>query len=319
MSNSLNPFKSEMPKVSVLMANYNNGKFIKNAIESFSSQTYENKELIIVDDASSEDTYAIIKDFSDNHDSIFYFQNQTNKGYGYTLRKAVENSSGDFFAILDADDQLLPEAIQTLMNEFFNHPEASLIYSNMYMCDENLNIIEKNKKIGSIPPGLTYQMVTAEQNTHVMHFRIMAKSKYNKTEGFNPRFLKAIDKDIIYKLEEVGPLIFVDKPLFCYRQHSGGISLFKNKWKARLWEVKAKKLAFNRRKKSNIPSLSEREINLQFEEVYKQLCFEAFEEKQWYSYLKYVAHMFLLNYSLPNTGRFIYYSIKKMINPELFR
>ncbi|TDQ19378.1 glycosyltransferase involved in cell wall biosynthesis [Algoriphagus boseongensis] len=307
------------PKVSVLMANYNNGRFIRNAIQSVLSQTYSNIELIIVDDCSTEKTEEIISDLLENNRNIYFHRNSKNSGYGATLKECVKHATGDYFAVLDPDDYISPEAVSILLDQIQSNENISLIYSTMYMCDQDLKVLGINENIGPIPEGLTYQMVKTEQRAHIMHFRIFPRKKYVQTEGFNPGFKKAIDKDIIYKLEEVGELKYIDKPLFYYRQHSGSISLFKNKWTARLWEIKAKELAYKRRKNTFIPSLSWNDIKEQYIEVYKQLCFEALNNKDYLKYSKLLFLLFQKSMSLNATMKFMYYSIKKVKYPALFQ
>jgi glycosyltransferase involved in cell wall biosynthesis len=308
-----------IPKVSILMANYNNGCFIKQAIESVILQTYGNLELIIVDDCSTEDTASIINSYLESYSSkILFYQNKSNLGYGGTLSACAKYATGDYLAIVDPDDCIEPFAVSTLMEEFKMFPNASLVYSTMYMCDQDLNVLEVNKNIGAIPIGRSYQTIKSEENHHIMHFRILSKKAYLKAGGFNTNFKKAIDKDIIYKLEELGDVVFKNVPLYFYRQHSGSISLFKNKWMARWWEIRAKELAYKRRLNTNIPNLTREQIDDLYLEVYKQLCFEALEKKQYLCYLKLLINLFRVNNSLFQTLQFAYYSYKKSKWPQLF-
>lgn len=301
------------------MANYNNGKFIRTAIQSVLDQTYPNIELIVVDDCSTEKTEEIIADLLESNSNIYYYRNKKNIGYGATLKECVRYATGAYFAVLDPDDRIVPEAVSLLMSEMLVNESLSLVYSSMFMCDEDLNVLGINDKIGPLPEGMTYQMVKSEQRAHIMHFRIFPRKKYVLTEGFNPEFKKAIDKDLIYKLEEVGKLKYVDKALYYYRQHSGSISLFKNKWTARLWEIKAKELAYKRRRNTSIPSLSWSEIKDQYIEVYQQLCFEALNDKAYFKYVKLLFFLLQKNMSLIATMKFMYYSIKKVNYPSLFQ
>jgi len=309
-----------IPKVSILMANYNNGCFIKQAIESVMMQTYGNIELILVDDCSTEDTANIINSYLESYSSkISFYQNKSNLGYGATLSECAKYATGDYLAIVDPDDSIEPFAVSTLMEEFKLFPNASLVYSTMYMCDQNLNVLEINKNIGAIPVGRSYQTIKSEENHHIMHFRILSKKAYIKAGGFDRSFKKAIDKDIIYKLEELGDVVFKNLPLYYYRQHDGSISLFKNKWTARLWEIKAKELAHKRRINTKIPNLTRIQLDELYQEVYKHLCFEALEKKQYFYYLKSLSSLIRVNKSLFQTIQFSYYSYKKSKWPDLFK
>jgi glycosyltransferase involved in cell wall biosynthesis len=308
------------PLVSILMANYNNGKFISTAINSVILQTYSPVELIIVDDASIENTKSLISDYLSLYSqTVFFYENKKNLGCGATLAECVKYAKGDYLAILDPDDCIESDAIEIMMRLFNQNPDASLCYSNMYMCDKDLNVLEINKFVGKIPEGQTYQSISPNFNSHIMHFRVISRKAYYQTSGFDRSFKKAIDKDIIYKLEEVGKVVFIDTPLYCYRQHEGSISLFKNKWKARLWEVRAKELARKRRIKTSIPTLTKTQINAEYAMVYKNLCFQSLQEKKYWDYCVFVFYLFKLNFSFYTTLLFIYYSFKKNNRPDLFQ
>ena len=79
---------------------------------------------------------------------------------------------------------------------------------------------------------------------------------YIMTEGFDPKQERSVDKDIIYKLEEVTNCKFIDRPLYYYRQHERGISQGENAFKARVYLYIAKCKAYRRRMNTDIPKVS---------------------------------------------------------------
>ena len=140
---------SEQPLFSVIMPNYNKGKYIKEAIESVLAQTYPNWELVIVDDASTDNSLEVINTFL-NNENIKLIKNADNKGVGYTAKLAVEHSSGEIIGTLDSDDVLVEDALMVMVNEHKAYPEYGLIYSNHYNCDKDLKILAK----GDLPDPL---------------------------------------------------------------------------------------------------------------------------------------------------------------------
>lgn len=92
-----------MEKVSVIMASYNCRDHIKESIESILSQTYENIELIICDDCSTDGTWDIIKSY-ENNSKIRMFRNDKNMFSAYTRNRCISESYGEFIMIQDADD-----------------------------------------------------------------------------------------------------------------------------------------------------------------------------------------------------------------------
>ncbi|WP_340064189.1 glycosyltransferase family 2 protein [Ascidiimonas aurantiaca] len=102
----------EQPLVSVIMPAYNAGKFIKDSITSVRNQTYTNWELIITDDASTDTTANLVKDFCIKDPRIQLLQLPGNFGAGMARNKAIEHAQGDFIAFLDADDLWVPEKLE---------------------------------------------------------------------------------------------------------------------------------------------------------------------------------------------------------------
>ena len=90
------------PLISVIMPAYNSERYIKKAVESVLFQTYTNWELLIIDDASSDGTYKILSEISD--DRIRIFRNETNQGVAYSRNLGAKKASGEWLAFLDSDD-----------------------------------------------------------------------------------------------------------------------------------------------------------------------------------------------------------------------
>ena len=113
--------------VSIVMPSYNTGKFIKKSIESVIDQTYENWELIIVDDCSDDDTDAVVTSFNDKR--IRYLKNEVTCGAAISRNRALRKARGKWIAFLDSDDLWMPEKLkkQILFMEKNNY---SFSYTN---------------------------------------------------------------------------------------------------------------------------------------------------------------------------------------------
>jgi hypothetical protein len=116
-----------------------------------------------------------------------------------------------------------------MVQEHFAHPEASLVYSNTYYCDEMLN--PKNIFRVILPKTISY-LESGKNLTHFVSFKL---ELYKKTIGIGANIKRAVDQDLYYKCEEVGGLIHIDQTLYKYRIHSGGISTNQNVSKAFAW------------------------------------------------------------------------------------
>ena len=91
------------PKVSVVITTYNNSKYITEAIYSVLEQDYENKEIIVIDDASDDDTEELITVLKEKY-PIFYLKKKENQGPGAARNLGIAASKGEYICFLDADD-----------------------------------------------------------------------------------------------------------------------------------------------------------------------------------------------------------------------
>ncbi len=93
-----------IPKVSVITVTFNREQFIREAIDSVLAQTFTDWEMVIVDDASTDNTERIVKDYIDGESRIKYFKNKVNLGIAKTRNRGLELARGEYIAPLDSDD-----------------------------------------------------------------------------------------------------------------------------------------------------------------------------------------------------------------------
>lgn len=241
-----------MPLFSILIANYNNGSYLWEAIESVLSQTYLNWEVILVDDKSTDDSKEIYKRVVDDCRFHIYY-NETNKGCGYTKRRCIEEASGEFCGFLDPDDKLSEDAIQCLVNEHRHHPECSLVYSTLFLWDPGKVSTAVLDQVGAMKEGEDF-LISSQKI--VSHFAVFKKSFYQETIGINSSLQSAVDVDLYFKLEEVGSICFYDKPLYYYRQgNPSSISIGNDALKSKAFKnrIRVSLDAFLRRIKEGSP------------------------------------------------------------------
>ena len=135
------------PKVTVYITNYNYRQYIEKAINSVLNQTYNNLEILIIDDGSSDGSNEIIEKYSNiSNIKIIY---QKNKGLIITNNIALRLAQGDYIMRLDADDYLDKNAIKLMVDEFNEDSELGLVFPNYFIVDENENIINVRVRIPS--------------------------------------------------------------------------------------------------------------------------------------------------------------------------
>lgn len=128
----------EKPLISIAMATYNGEKFLSKQLDSIFSQTYENIEVIVCDDASTDKTVDILKDYSKKYSNLKYYINQKRLGVVKNFEKALSLSNGDFIALSDQDDIWLPDKLDIL---YKNIEDNLIILSDAYIIDDYDNII----------------------------------------------------------------------------------------------------------------------------------------------------------------------------------
>jgi len=210
--------------ISIAMTCYNQGHFITDAIRSIINQSYKEWELVILDDASSDNSMDIIHHCVRQFhlkDRIQIIRHRENEGYGSSLADAIQMGNGDLVAIIDSDDALFdPDAFAICVEAHKNNPDVAMTYSNYNECDSKLHII-KTYKTKQIPEGRTY----LDGGIRVSHFKVFKKVNYLQTSGINSRLRQTVDKDLTLKIEETGKLLFIDKVLYNYRKHTKNLSL----------------------------------------------------------------------------------------------
>ncbi len=126
-----------MKKVSVIMGIYNCGPTLQEAIDSILAQTYSNWELILCDDGSGDNTYAIADEYRRKYpDRIVLLRNESNTGLNHTLNRCLEVATGDYVARMDGDDISLPDRFEKQVMFLDAHPEYTIVSTPMIFFDE---------------------------------------------------------------------------------------------------------------------------------------------------------------------------------------
>lgn len=201
-----------IPAISVLMPAYNAEKYISEAIGSILDQTFKDFEFIIVDDASTDGTWNIIKKFAAIDNRIIAIQNERNLKICQTLNRGIEIARGKYILRMDADDWSFPDRIQKQYEYMVSHNEIVISGGTMFVCDEKLNPISKR----------TYSQHDKELKKSILryspfsHPTVIIKTKIvKKVGGYN--MLYAEDIELYLKLGQYGKFGNIIEPLIKYR------------------------------------------------------------------------------------------------------
>ncbi len=133
--------------VSIITPVYNGQDFLDRSIKSVLAQTYENWELLLIDDGSSDNSVQIIKYYLEDN-RIKLLRNESNSGIPTTRNKGIENSTGEFIALLDQDDEWLPHKLEKQVNRFLEIDDSfGLIYSNVEVRTDQGILADQKKEI----------------------------------------------------------------------------------------------------------------------------------------------------------------------------
>ncbi|MBP1222149.1 glycosyltransferase family 2 protein [Flavobacterium sp. 1355] len=141
--------------VSIIIPTYNTEKFIRTTLQSVQNQTYQNWEMILVDDASTDRTVSVIEEFEKNDDRIKLFKLEKNSGNGFARNIALEKATGKYIAYLDADDLWFPNKLEKQIG-FLKANNLHFTFSFYDCIDEEGNSLNRRVKA---PISLTYDQL----------------------------------------------------------------------------------------------------------------------------------------------------------------
>ncbi|MCB0754882.1 MAG: glycosyltransferase [Flavobacteriales bacterium] len=213
---------TKLPLVSVLMPAFNAEKFIAEAIDSIIGQSHQHWELLILDDASTDGTLAIIESYSDTR--IKVLRNETNQGYLLSCNRLFSEAQGDFITFQDADDTCDSERLAICIDQFTIQPEIDFLTTDHARIDSSGQVLDERST------DVDYQRYCSDHSytPTICCATIFARhSILNKVGGYHPFFknLGGEDYHWLWNLSRTGKGIHLQQTLYNYRQHAGQVHL----------------------------------------------------------------------------------------------
>ncbi|HPP77916.1 glycosyltransferase [Methanospirillum sp.] len=212
-----------MVKISIIVPSYNNAKFLSECIESALTQTFDDFELIIVEGGSSDNSLEIIKEYAKKDDRIRVIIHPQNLGVSRARNDGILASSGDFIAILDSDDIMLPTRIEELYNEISKNSNYGLVHSDVYVINEIGEI--QGKIIGKehLSKGYICGEVLRRRGCHI-GYPMFRKTSLLDVGLYDESLRGGEDYDLYTRITQYYPVAYVQKPLILYRRHGSNTS-----------------------------------------------------------------------------------------------
>lgn len=212
-----------MEKIDILLATYNGEKYIKEQIDSILNQTYADFNLIISDDASTDDTVKLLEEYANKDKRIILYKQEKNIGSTNNFEFLLTKVENDYYMLSDQDDVWEKEKVEKSIKTIIN-TNADLVFSDLSVVDENLKTINESFcKLKGI-----YKKIKKDKkysalylNNYVTGCTIISKKKFIKEILPLPKNKKYLIHDywISIVISQKGKLEFIDEKLVKYRQH----------------------------------------------------------------------------------------------------
>ncbi|MEH2266893.1 MAG: CHAT domain-containing protein [Nostoc sp.] len=221
------------PLISIVIVNYNRESYLQEAIASVLAQTWQDFELLIWDDGSTDTSVAIANNYAQQDGRVRIVQAH-HQGVAAACKAAIAQTSGTYIGIVDSDDILAPTALAQTATVLNRYPETGFVYTDYLNIDQEGKVLGYGHRcdIPYSPEGLLVNFMT-------FHFRLMRRSVYDRIGGVNTFFAgSAYDYDLCLRLSEVTQVRQLKQPLYFYRNHSQSISVTRKKEQI-LWSRQA--------------------------------------------------------------------------------
>ncbi|WP_051664028.1 glycosyltransferase family 2 protein [Dyadobacter crusticola] len=205
----------EKPLISIALCVYNGERFLREQLDSLINQSYERKEIIAVDDNSTDSSCEILFEYQQQYPFIHFYKNEVNIGYTKNFEKALHLCTGTYIALSDQDDIWHPDKLQCLLGEIANH---QLIYHDSKFIDEGgLSLNKKMSDVINLYAGgksevfLLFNCVSG-------HSCLFKKELLKHILPLDPAYFH--DHWIAYVATNLGTIHCVRECLVSYRQHA---------------------------------------------------------------------------------------------------
>lgn len=204
------------PFFSIIIPLYNKEKFIQTTLTSVLEQTFQNFEIIVVNDGSTDGSLTILKQFSDDRLKIIH---QKNQGVSTARNQGVKQAKATYIALLDADDIWYPNHLEELHKSIVKYPEATL-FCNAYqqklssnMLRNSIYNLEKKNEIQILKDYFKASLIHSIACSSAVAFN---KEKFEKLGGFQPHIISGQDSDLWIRFALHTTIVFNPAYTCCY-------------------------------------------------------------------------------------------------------
>jgi len=205
------------PLVSVIIPNYNYGHFLAQTVDSVLAQTYENVEIIVVDDGSTDDSARVL----DGYGEKIRWYRQANKGVSEARNRGIAESKGEILAFLDSDDVWLSQKIEKQVEVFQADANVGLVHCCYVDFGNDGRLLEEH--LEGLAGSVAEEMIRYQRAVIIGGGSAVAvrRSVYEAVGGFDQTVAPAEDWEFYFRAARRYKVGFVPEILMKYRQHGG--------------------------------------------------------------------------------------------------
>lgn len=202
------------PKVSVILPVFNASPYLEEAVVSILRQTYDNFELIIVDDCSTDGSTKLAEAIAKRDKRIKFLKNKTNQKLSKTLNKAITEASGKYIARMDADDISLPDRLALQVAHMEKHPSVGIIGGSMEIINEKGTVIGQ-RHYPITDKEIRKKMFWYSPYSHPLI--MIRKSVLDRIGLYEHHYNPAEDYDLYFRIGTVSQFANLPQTLLRYR------------------------------------------------------------------------------------------------------
>lgn len=212
---------SAYPGVSVIIPTRNRKRFLTRAIDSVLSQNYAKIEIIVIDDASTDGTEELIRNYGSK---VRYFYQKINRGPSAARNFAVAQSCYPFLAFLDSDDYWAPHRLRTLMDVWNSLEDGfGIVANDISLFDDNDRHFEP-KRLSPLSEGEITGKQLIIRNRFAPSAAIMSREAFDHCRGYDDTLMASEDRDLWIRASKNYRIHFNNTPLTFMRKHPANIS-----------------------------------------------------------------------------------------------
>lgn len=207
-----------LPLISIVITTYNRDRYLATAIESVLGQTYENLELLIWDDGSSDRSVEIAQSYAAKDPRVRLIA-APHQGRVAALQAAITATRGLYLGWVDSDDWLAPTALSETATVLLAQPQVGMVYTDYWDVNDEGELLRYGHRCRT-PYSKDRLLLTFM----TFHFRLLRRSVFDQVDGLNGSLDFVEDYDLCLRLSEVTQVRRVNRPLYYYRVHAESAS-----------------------------------------------------------------------------------------------